>query len=113
MLLKKNKGGGVHRHAQLFNSIINSLDLLEIHMNGGRFTWSNNQSNPTLDRLDRCLMSKSWEDIFPRIMMYKLPREVSDHNPLILTDNTTQPLNNLTFEFELSWLRHPDFTPLV
>jgi hypothetical protein len=110
---EKNKGGGVHRHAQLFNSIINSLDLLEIHMNGGRFTWSNNQSNPTLERLDRCLMSKSWEDIFPRIMMYKLPREVSDHNPLILTDNTTQPLNNLTFKFELSWLRHPDFTPLV
>jgi hypothetical protein len=32
---EKNKGGGVHRLTDLFNSIINSQDLVEIHMNGG------------------------------------------------------------------------------
>ena len=38
--LEKNKGE-THRHTDLFNSIINSLDLMELHIVGGRFTWSN------------------------------------------------------------------------
>lgn len=44
-------------------------------MSGGRFTWSNNQSDPTLEKLDRILMSREWEDIFPSVMVNKLPRE--------------------------------------
>jgi hypothetical protein len=28
--------------------------------------------------------SKDWEDIFPTVMVRRLPREVSDHNPLDL-----------------------------
>jgi hypothetical protein len=31
--------------------------------------------------LDRILVSKNWEDIFPNSLVRKLPREVSDHNP--------------------------------
>jgi len=34
-------------------------------MTGGLYTWSNNQENPILEKLDRILASKKWEDIFP------------------------------------------------
>jgi hypothetical protein len=54
----------------------------------------NNQTPPTLEKLDRFLMSKGWDDIFPRVMVRKLPRELSDHNPLILTTENKTPLKN-------------------
>jgi endonuclease/exonuclease/phosphatase family metal-dependent hydrolase len=55
-------------------------------MNGGMFTWTNNQENPTLEKLDRVLVTKEWEDIFPRASVNRLPREISDHNPLIISN---------------------------
>jgi hypothetical protein len=78
-------------------------------MSEGKFTWSNNQKPPTLERLDRFLVSKSWENIFPLVLVYKLPRERSDLNPLILTLPVKQQMKILNFRFELSWLKHPDF----
>ena len=110
---EKNKGGGIHRHSGVFNSIIAAQELIDIHMAGGKFTWSNNQNNPTLERLDRILISKDWEDLYPGVMLYKLPREVSDHNPLILTDGASKQLSKLSFRFELSWIKHPDFLHIV
>lgn len=74
----KNKGGRVCRHTNTFNAIIHAYELREITMNGGKYTWSNNQTIPTLEKLDRVLMSKDWEDIFPNAVINKLPREVSD-----------------------------------
>jgi hypothetical protein len=48
----------VQTHASdLFNSIIHTLGLREIFMHGGKFTWSNNHASPTLEKLDRILMS--------------------------------------------------------
>jgi hypothetical protein len=56
---------------------------VEIHMVTGGFTWYNNQETPTLVKLDRALMSRSWENIFPLAKIKKLPRNLSDHNPLV------------------------------
>ena len=58
-------------------------------------------------------MSEELEDLFPRVLVYKLPRVISDHNPLILTHSSGQPLKNISFQFELSWLKQPDFLPTV
>jgi hypothetical protein len=68
----------------LFNAIINSHDLREIDMSGGQYTWSNNQINPTLEKLDRFLMSSDWEDLFLLTTVHKVARDVSNHNPIIL-----------------------------
>jgi hypothetical protein len=76
---------------------------------GGSFTWSNNQEFPTLEKLDRVLMTKEWEDLFPLAMIKKLPREVSDHSPLILLTDSKKPTKSIQFRFELSWLKNPDF----
>jgi hypothetical protein len=73
-------------------------------MHGGKFTWSNNHASPTLEKLDRILMSPDWEDLFPLVTIRKLVREVSDHNALLLdTGSHVIPLNaSREFHFDLS-----------
>ena len=110
---EKNKSTILSKHSGTFNSIISCYDLLDLSLAGGRFTWSNNQASPTLVKLDRTLVSQSWEDVFPRVMVYKLTREISDHNPLILQSTQQQTMRNLSFKFELMWLKDSDFLPLV
>jgi hypothetical protein len=82
---EKNSMDGVHKHTPLFNSLIHFYVLREIVMIGGMFTWSNNQEVPTLEKLDRVLVTKDWEDIFSQASVCRLPREISNHNPLIIS----------------------------
>jgi hypothetical protein len=101
------------RFSKTFNSIISAYELKEIEMTGGKFMWSNNQTNPTLEKLDRFLMSKQWEDNFPEVKINKLPREMSDHNPLIMLTSFQTPLRHMRFRFELHWIKNPTFQEKV
>lgn len=82
-------------------------------MSGGVFTWSNNQEPPTLEKLDRILVSKGWEDIFPHAMVRKLPREISDHNPLIISCGSPKNLSYIQFKSDANWFKNPKFFELV
>lgn len=82
-------------------------------MTRGLFTWSNNQEHPTLEKLDRILVSKDWEDLFPNSIVTKLPRDISDHNPLIISSGPSKPVKHIQFRFEISWFSNPDFIPTV
>lgn len=42
----------IEKECDNFNAIISAYELREINMTGGKFTWSNNQPDPTLDKLD-------------------------------------------------------------
>jgi hypothetical protein len=53
----KNNDNFEHRWPVLFNCVIDGLNLRELEMSCGRFTWSNSMSNPTFEKLDRILMS--------------------------------------------------------
>ena len=55
-----------------------------IDLNGRRFTWSNQQENPTLTRIDRLLCTPEWELFFPSCFLHSLPSLMSDHTPLLL-----------------------------
>jgi hypothetical protein len=63
---ERNRKCGVQRFSDLFNTLINFHELREIEMSGETYTWSNNQEDPILEKLDRILMSKDWEDLFPK-----------------------------------------------
>lgn len=68
----------------MFNLIVNSYALNGLVLNGGMFTWSNNHADPTLEKLDRVLMSENWENMFPLTNLRKISRFLFDHNPLLL-----------------------------
>lgn len=57
---EKNTLDGVHRFTPLFNSVIGFYELRELVMNGGMFTWTNNQEIPILEKIDRVLVTKEW-----------------------------------------------------
>lgn len=110
---ERNRPYSLNRFSDMFNTLINFHELREILMNGGLFTWSNNQEIPILEKLDRILATKDWEDIFPNTIVKKLPREISNHNPLILSIGSYNTQRHLQFRFEKSWLSNPEFLPTV
>ena len=107
----KNKNMRHNPYVDKFNSVINAFSLREIHLSGGKYTWSNHQAHPTLEKLDRVLMSYSWEDLFPLVSVRKLVRDISDHNPLLLSlkDGKPEPPRKKEFRFDLSWLSNNFF----
>ena len=111
--LEKNKSGGVQIFSDMFNTLFNFHELREIVMSGGIYTWSNNQDDPVLEKLERILVSRDWESIFPNSLVKRLPREISYHSPLILSSGPCKTIKHLEFKFELSWFSNPDFLPFV
>jgi len=106
---ERNTMTGVLRHTPLFNSLIQFYELKELVMCGGLYTWTNNQENPTLEKLDRILVTRDWEDIFPQAVINRLPREISGTNPLLVTVGKNENLSFIQFQFDLNWLNNPDF----
>ena len=105
----KNKKVKLGKWSDLFNSIIHLNELREIKMTGGQYTWSNNQAIPTLEKLDRFLMSKDWEDMFPLTTVHKLSREMSDHCPLILDTMEAGINKKRDFRFDKRWVQEETF----
>ncbi|XP_073365560.1 uncharacterized protein [Aegilops tauschii subsp. strangulata] len=58
----KNTGTVNRRLMGKFRRLTNDLALKEIYLNGRRYTWSNEQTPPTLVQLDRVLCTADWED---------------------------------------------------
>jgi hypothetical protein len=102
---EKNKPFLRYKFSRIFNSLIHLNELREVYVGGGQFTWTNNQKHPTLEKLDRIMMTGEWEKMFPTIQAYKAPREIFYHNPLILATRQP-PKNRRDFRFETGWLKN-------
>lgn len=57
----KNKDNFYAKWPDLFNMVIQSLDLKEIEMSGRQYTWARSGDDPTFEELDRVLVSTEWE----------------------------------------------------
>jgi hypothetical protein len=53
----KSSGAFDPRWPNLFNAVIESLDLKEIAMTGRQYTWAGPGENPTFEKFDRVLVS--------------------------------------------------------
>nr|CAD1824707.1 unnamed protein product [Ananas comosus var. bracteatus] len=96
----------------LFREAINDTGLADLPLRNRAYTWSNGRRNPTLERLDRALVSLDWLRLFPSSSLKALPWPRSDHCPLLLTASTFVPHSG-PFRFEASWLRCPSFGQMV
>jgi exonuclease III len=81
---EKNKPGILSRWSVLFNSIIEMHGLIELDLSDRLYTWSNNRSNPTFEKLDRFLVNPDWDLMFHNATVRGLDRSLSDHVPLVL-----------------------------
>jgi hypothetical protein len=81
-----------------FRRFLNDLELLELHLHGRLFTWSNECTHPTLQRIDRVFVSPDWELLFPSSALQAISSRCSDHSPLLLSlENCTMSKRRFTF----------------
>lgn len=71
-----------------FASVISELNLMNLNLQGRRFTWLNARENPTMVRLDRFLISLAWNMTFPNCSQKSLPNTSSDHCLLLYSAAT-------------------------
>ena len=67
-----------------FYQVIDDLEVKDIPLQGGLFTWRGGQNNRRLARLDRFLVTEDWNHHFGGVVQCVLPRPVSNHSPILL-----------------------------
>jgi hypothetical protein len=98
----KNKPRVNRSWMRRFKVALDSSYLREIKLVGRRFTWSNEQADPTLVRLDRAFCNAEWDDLHPAAKLLPQSSSMSDHCPLLLVQDLvfkTPP----RFRFESFW----------
>lgn len=95
-----------------FRHMLDDLQLLEINLSGRLYTWGNQCSRPTPERIDRAFTSIDWIQSYPHHFMRALPSDCSDHAPLLLTLNV-QPWAKPRFRFDTIWAKFDGFLDVV
>jgi exonuclease III len=83
----KNKPRVNRSWMRRFKSALDSSYLREFKLVGRRFTWSNEQADPTLVRLDRAFCNSEWDDLHPAAKLLPQSSSMSDHCPLLLVQD--------------------------
>jgi hypothetical protein len=91
-----------------FNEAISRVGLVEIPLKGCKYTWTNKQQDPLLERLDWFFCSNAWITFLPNAWASGLSRDTSDHTPCLTSAATNVPKPNV-FRFENFWLEHHQF----
>lgn len=108
----RNKEGGNQQEMFMFNDTLSFLGLNEIELLGRKFTWSNLQPFPLLEKLDWVFTNSSWTITYPNTTVRALSMDPSDHCPCVVSICTSIPRARL-FRFENYWLQHEQFPDLV
>jgi exonuclease III len=98
----RNKPGGNIQEMLAFNDAISNLRLVELPLKGCKYTWTNKQHNPLLERLDWFFSSNAWTTFLPNSFATGLVRDSSDHTPCVITASTSIP-RPLIFRFFIGW----------
>jgi exonuclease III len=108
----RNREGADFTEMYMFNAAISALGLVELPLKGKRFTWTNKQHPPLLERLDWFFASASWTLSYPISEVSTLTMETSDHVPCLIKISTAIPKSHI-FRFENYWLQREDFMQQV
>jgi exonuclease III len=95
----------------LFNNFLGEMDLEDLNILGRRFTWYH-PNGRSMSRLDRMLISEEWAQVWGENALWVLPRDVSDHCPLVLK-NGGWSWGPTPFRFNNFWLNHSEFKGVV
>ncbi|GKB05354.1 putative RNA-directed DNA polymerase, eukaryota, reverse transcriptase zinc-binding domain protein [Tanacetum coccineum] len=99
------------KQADIFNEFINNSSLIEIPLDGFKFTWTDKWGSK-MSKLDRFLVSESFFESFPQISGVVLVKGIPDHRPILLRENVVD-YGPTPFRFFHSWLEMEGFHNLV
>ncbi|XP_023763810.1 uncharacterized protein LOC111912319 [Lactuca sativa] len=94
-----------------FNKFISDAGLHDIRLGGSKYTYCYNSLNK-LSKLDRFLVCNNFVNIFPFTSTIALPRELSDHSPIILQTSFAD-FGKPPFRLFNSWLDREGFEEVV
>ncbi|KAL4575851.1 hypothetical protein LXL04_011938 [Taraxacum kok-saghyz] len=106
----KPKNKKVPRSAA-FNKFSQEAGLNDLHMGGRKFTLFSDDGYK-LSKLDRFLVCSNIVDAFPSASVVALPREYSDHSPIVFR-TSLQDFGPRPFRFYNSWLHREDCDQIV
>ncbi|KAL4202883.1 hypothetical protein AMTRI_Chr02g265770 [Amborella trichopoda] len=109
---ERNSSSSNFRSMNAILNFISRNELVDIPIQGNRFTWSNHAQRPTCSKLDRFLLSIEWEHAFCGSLAYTLPKPTSDHCPIAL-DTESVHRGPKPFRFELAWLQEASLVELI
>jgi hypothetical protein len=95
-----------------FCHFLDDVDLLELHLQGQLFTWSNEREDPTLERIDRAFVSDDWATTFSDHRLLALSSEGSDHAPLLL-QTSSACTSFRRFKFENIWPKYDGYMDTI
>jgi hypothetical protein len=94
-----------------FGDFIVSMDLVDLPLLGRKFTWFH-PNGSSMSRIDRFLISEEWLNDWGGCSLWALPRDISDHCPLILKRSNFD-WGPKPFRFNNHWLVHKDYKNVV
>ena len=109
---ERSRGGKLSNSMRRFSEILNDLDLRDLPLHGGSYTWSGGLNGSAMSRLDRFLVTANWESHCNKVTQRRLPRPVSDHFPILL-DSDGVKSRPAPFRFELMWLKYEGFKDIL
>lgn len=109
----RNKEGGNIMEMLLFNEAISAFGLNEITLQGRKYTWSNKQTSPLLEKLDWAFTSNSWALSYPDTSLTPLDMFPSDHCPCIVRISSHIPKNATLVTFSIRVGPFPPFRRIM
>jgi len=108
----RNKLGGDLAAMFSFSAAISHLGITEIVLQGRKFTRSNMQPSPLLEKLGWVFTTSSWALSHSSTTTQALDMIPSDHCPCVVSISTQNPSNKI-FRFENLWIQHLDFQNIL
>ena len=81
---ERSRQGRVALAMRRFAQVIDDLELVDLPLQGGSYTWSGGLYNQSCARFDRFFASPSWLDQFSNVIQKRLSRAISDHFPILI-----------------------------
>lgn len=96
---------------RLFSAFVDRMGLFDFPLLGRNFTWCQ-PNGVASSRLDRFLLSDGWSNLWGEATQWALPRDVSDHSPVVLR-YSDQSWGPKPFRFNNFWLAHRQIEEVV
>ncbi|XP_071726764.1 uncharacterized protein [Rutidosis leptorrhynchoides] len=99
------------RRAKLFNEFIEKMELIEVPLQGKRFTRVSHDCSK-LRKLYRFLVSDQFLSMWEDISMMALERNLSDHCPIVMRDKN-EDFGPKPLKFFDMWMEFKEMEPLI